>query len=676
MSFADRVIPVCLKVVLACAGGALLQACAPSDAGKAASPAVAAAPASVAVQWPHVTSEVKQDPQLEARIGALLQKLTLEQKVAQMVQPDIRSVTPKDVRTYRLGSVLNGGGAWPGNNKHAKVADWVALADEFYNASIDTAAPIPIIWGTDAVHGHNNVIGATLFPHNIGLGAAHDPDLIERIGSITAIEVAVTGIDWAFAPTLAVVRDDRWGRTYESYSEDPEIVRAYAGRMVRGLQGIAGTPQFLDASHVVATAKHFIGDGGTDRGVDRGDNLSSEQQLLDIHGQGYLTALAAGAQTVMASYNSWQGWKLHGNKHLIVDVLKTQMGFDGLVVSDWNGIDEVQGCTIDKCMQSVNAGVDLFMVPDDWKAFITNTVAQVRNGDIDESRIDDAVTRILRVKLRAGLFEKGKPSARPLANKSELLGAAPQSELLGAAPHREVARQAVRESLVLLKNKNGILPLARKLNVLVAGDGADNIGKQSGGWTLTWQGTDNTNADFPGATSIFAGIKAAVTAAGGTAALSADGSFRQKPDVAIVVFGEQPYAEYFGNVKSIDYQGRDGADAALLARLKKAGIPVVSIFLSGRPLWVNPEINASDAFVAAWLPGSEGAGIADVIFRNEQGTVNHDFSGKLSFSWPRQASETALNRNDPGYDALFAYGFGLTFADRDTLDDDLPVGGK
>jgi beta-glucosidase len=527
------------------------------------------------------------------------------------------------------------------------------------------APAIPIIWGTDAVHGHNNVIGATLFPHNIGLGAAHDPDLIERIGAITAIEVATTGIDWAFAPTLAVVRDDRWGRTYEGYSEDPEIVRAYAGRMVRGLQGTAGTPAFLDGNHVVATAKHFIGDGGTDRGIDRGDNLSSEQQLLDIHAQGYLTALAAGAQTVMVSYNSWQGWKLHGNKHLIVDVLKTRMGFDGLVVSDWNGIDEVQGCSIDKCMQSVNAGVDLFMVPEDWKAFITNTVGQVRSGDIAESRIDDAVTRILRVKLRAGLFEKGRPSSRPLANKRELLG---------AAPHREVARQAVRESLVLLKNKNGILPLARKLNVLVAGDGADNIGKQSGGWTLTWQGTDNTNADFPGATSIFAGINAAVTAGGGAAVLSVDGTFRQKPDVAIVVFGEQPYAEYLGNIKSIDYQGGAGADAALLARLKKAGIPVVSIFLSGRPLWVNPELNASDAFVAAWLPGSEGAGVADVIFRGTNGAVNHDFTGKLSFSWPRQASETALNRNDPGYAALFAYGFGLTFADRDALNDNLPIG--
>src|SRR5581483_3886993 len=273
----------------------------------------------------------------------------------------------------------------------------------------------PIIWGTDAVHGHNNVVGATIFPHNIGLGAAHDPDLIERIGAITAREVAVTGIDWVFAPTLAVVRDDRWGRTYEGYSEDPEIVRAYAGRMVRGLQGAAGTPAFLSADHVTATAKHFLGDGGTNHGVDRGDNCATEQELLSLHAQGYISAIEAGVQTVMASYNSWRGVKLHGQRYLLTDVLKERMGFDGLVVSDWDGIDEVQGCSKDRCAHAVNAGIDLFMVPENWQGFIANTVAQVRTGDIPESRIDDAVTRILRVKLRAGLFEKGRPSSRAVA---------------------------------------------------------------------------------------------------------------------------------------------------------------------------------------------------------------------------------------------------------------------
>ena len=428
--------------------------------------------------------------------------MTLEQKVGQMVQADIRSVTPDDVRKFRLGSVLNGGGAFPGENKHASVADWVALADGFYDASMDTAnggLAIPIMWGTDAVHGHNNVIGATLFPHNIGLGAAHDPDLMERIGAATAREVAVTGLDWTFAPLVAVVRDDRWGRTYESYSEDPEIVRAYAERMVRGLQGTPGSKTFLDTSHVLATAKHFIGDGGTADGVDRGDNLSSEADLLKIHAPGYIAAMNAGVQTIMASYNSWQGFKMHGLRYLLTDVLKQRMGFDGIVVSDWDGVDEVQGCSKDKCAQAINAGIDMVMVPTDWKNFIGNTLDQVRAEKIPLSRIDDAVTRILRVKFRAGLFEKGKPSSRPLANKRELLG---------APEHRELARQAVRESLVLLKNERGLLPLRRNSRVAVLGDGADNIPKQTGGWTVSWQGTGNSNADFPGRDLHFPGRRA------------------------------------------------------------------------------------------------------------------------------------------------------------------------
>lgn len=635
------------------------------EADASASPA--ATPAQGGVQWPRVASDVKPDAQVEARIAALLKQMTLEQKVGQMVQPDIRYATPEDARKYRFGSILNGGGAFPGNDKHAKLADWVALADKFYDASMDTAgnAPaIPIIWGTDAVHGLNNVIGATLFPHNIGLGATRNADLVERIGAITALEVAATGIDWTFAPTVAVVRDDRWGRTYEGHSEDPEIVRNLSGRMVRGLQGVAGTKTFLDSSHIVATAKHYIGDGGTDRGVDRGDTRVTERQLLDIHGQGYIASLSAGVQTVMASYNMWQGWKVHGHKHLLTDVLKQRMGFDGLIVSDWDGIDEVQGCAKDKCAPALNAGIDLFMVPIEWKNFIANTVEQVKMGAVPESRLDDAVTRILRVKLRAGLFEKGRPSSRPLANKRELLG---------APEHRAVARQAVRESLVLLKNKNALLPLRRNIKVLVAGDGADNISKQCGGWSITWQGTQNTNADFPGATSIFAGIREAVQAGGGTATLSVEGAYSARPDVAIVVFGENPYAEWYGNIQSIDYQGSAGADAALMKRFKEAGIPVVAVFLSGRPLWVNLELNVADAFVAAWLPGSEGGGIADVIFRNERGEVNQDFSGKLSYSWPRHANQAALNRNDTDYDALFAYGFGLTYADKDTLEDTLPV---
>jgi len=648
----------------------------------------AAAPA----LWPTASSAVPKEPRIEARIAELLQQLTLEQKIAQMVQADIRYVTPEDIRKYRLGSVLNGGGAFPGGHKHATVADWIALADRFYDASMDTSAgapAIPVIWGTDAVHGHNNVFGATLFPHNVGLGAAHDPELIERIGKATAIEVAATGIDWTFAPTLAVVRDNRWGRAYEGYSERPDLVRAYAGSIVQGLQGKAGTPAFLDASHIVATAKHFIGDGGTNQGIDRGDNRASEQELLSTHGQGYLAAVEAGVQAVMVSYNSWQGIKMHSQHHLITEVLKGSMGFDGLVVSDWDAIDEVQSCSKDRCAQAVNAGIDLFMVPEQWRTFTENTVAQVRNGDIPQARIDDAVARILRVKLRAGLFEKGRPSSRPLGNKSALVG---------APEHRAIAREAVRKSLVLLKNEGNLLPLRPQSKVMVSGDGADNIGKQAGGWTLTWQGTGNSNRDFPGATSIYDGIRAAVSAAGGTAILSADGSYRTKPDVAIVVFGEDPYAEWHGDIRSINYRAADTRDEidvlrpapenpapggwseprlrasaqlgpepdlALLRRLRQNHIPVVAVFLTGRPRGITPEFEASNAFVVAWLPGTEGNGIADVLFRKKTGEVGFDFIGKLSFSWPRGDANDGSRGGERDDAPLFPFGFGLAYCNRD-----------
>jgi beta-glucosidase len=676
-----------------------LSSRAASAGGVAVNAPTASPVATQSVVWPSAAGAVPRDPSIEARIVDLLHHLTIEQKVAQMVQPDIRYVTPEEVKKYRIGTILNGGGAFPGDNKHATVAEWVALADRFYDASMDStdgAPAIPVIWGTDAVHGHNNVFGATLFPHNIALGATHDPDLIERIGAATATEIAATGIDWTFAPTVAVVRDSRWGRAYEGYSQRPELVRAYAGRMVQGLQGTPGTPAFLDTSHVVATAKHFIGDGGTYQGIDRGDNRASEEELLTTHGQGYLAAIQAGVQTVMVSYNSWQGIKMHGHHHLITDVLKGSLGFDGLVVSDWDGIDEVQSCSKDKCAQAINAGIDLFMVPEQWRNFIRNTVVQVRNGDIPEARIDDAVTRILRVKLRAGLFEKGRPSSRPLANKSALIG---------APEHRAIAREAVRKSLVLLKNEGSLLPLRPQLKVLVAGDGADDIGKQSGGWTLTWQGTGNSNEDFPGATSIYGGIRAAVSAAGGTATLSADGSYRTKPDVAIVVFGENPYAEWHGDIRSIHYRAADtreeidllrpapegpapggwseprapartrmgsdlatgsapDPDLALLMRLRQRHIPVVAVFLSGRPREITRELAASNAFVAAWLPGSEGGGIADVIFRKRSGESGFDFTGKLSFSWPRSDTESGPQEGGGNGSTMFPYGFGLSYCNR------------
>lgn len=618
-----------------------------------------------AVEWPRVISGAAADAALEEQVESLLSRMTLEQKVGQMVQAEIQNVTPAEVRDYHLGSVLNGGGSYPNLSRASSVAEWVALADSFYDASMDTSGgglAIPVIWGTDAVHGHNNVRGATLFPHNIGLGAARDPDLIQRIGEATAAAVAATGIDWDFAPTLAVVRDDRWGRTYEGYSEDPEIVRQYAGRMIAGLQGRAGSADFLDASHVVATAKHYLGDGGTDGGVDQGDNLSTERQLLDIHAQGYLSALDAGVQTVMASFNSWRGAKVHGSRYLLTEVLKDRLGFDGFVIGDWNGHAQVPGCSNESCAQAINAGVDMIMVPEDWKALLSNTIAQVRAGEIEESRIDEAVRRILTVKARAGLFTKGRPSSRPFAGDDSLVG----------PEHRSLARRAVRQSLVLLKNTGGVLPLSRDLSVLVAGDGAHDVARQSGGWSVTWQGTETANEDFPGATSIFAGIRETVTAGGGSATLSMDGSFEERPDVAIVVFGEDPYAEYEGDLESLSFSAGNPGPLELLRRLKRQGIPIVSVFLSGRPLWVNPELNASTAFVAAWLPGTEGGGIADVLFRDQEGEVGYDFRGRLSYSWPMYPSQTRLNRNDADYEPLFGYGFGLSYGVADTLSDDLP----
>ncbi len=606
-------------------------------------------------QWPVVRSPFVPDPKLEARIEALLAGMTVEQKVGQLIQADIGSIAPEDLVHYPLGSILNGGNSGPGNNDLAPASEWLAAADRFYEASMDPAHgahPIPTLWGTDAVHGDNNIIGATLFPHNIALGAAHDADLIRRIGEVTAIEVRTTGLDWTFGPTLAVVRDDRWGRTYESYSEDPQLVRLYAAAMVTGLQGVPGSPGFLDSSHVLATPKHFVGDGGTG-GRDQGDNRSTEAELRDIHAAGYPPAIAAGAQAIMASFSSWQGVKMHGHRGLLTDVLKGRMQFDGLVVGDWNAHGQLAGCTNWSCAAAINAGIDVLMAPDSWKPLFANTVQQVVAGQISSERLDDAVRRVLRVKLRARLFDEGRPSSRPLAG---------HFDLLGSPGHRAVARQAVRESLVLLKNRHHLLPLNPISHVLVAGDGADNIAKQCGGWTISWQGTGLTPKEFPHAESIYAGIQSAVRAGGGTTELSATGDFKAKPDVAIVVFGENPYAEFQGDLGTLEYSPGDKADLEVLRRLRSRGVPVVAVFLSGRPLWVNPQLNASDAFVAAWLPGSEGGGIADMLFKAPNGSVPYDFRGKLSFSWPRTPLQTAANRGQPGEAPLFPYGYGLTFA--------------
>jgi beta-glucosidase len=605
---------------------------------------------------------VAQDPKIEARIDSILARMTLEEKVGQVVQADISAVTPEDVRTYKLGSILAGGNSAPGGNEKAPAAEWLKLADAFWNASQSASwagERIPLIYGIDAVHGHANIVGATIFPQNINLGAARDPDLVRRIGEITAQEMVVTGFDWDFSPTLAVVRDDRWGRTYEGFSEDPSITRLYAGKIVEGLQGVPGTKSFLGAGHVIATAKHFVGDGGTSGGKDQGDNLSSPTQLRDIAGAGYPPAIEAGVQAVMASFSLVRGEKVHGDKELLTGALKQDMHFDGLVVGDWNAHGQVPGCTNTDCPASINAGLDMYMAPDSWKGLYASTLAEAKSGRIAMARLDDAVRRILRVKFRAHMFDKGAPSARPYAG---------QFALLGSPEHRAVAREAVRKSLVLLKNSRQLLPLSPKAIVLVAGDGADNIAKQSGGWTITWQGTGLTNADFPHAQSIWSGINQAVTAAGGKATLYVSGAYSAKPDVAIVVFGEEPYAEFVGDrPHSLEFSPADKKDLELLRKLSAAGIPTVSVFLSGRPMWVNPELNASDAFVAAFLPGGEGGGVADVLFRKPDGSINYDFHGKLSYSWPKRADQTPLNVGDKGYDPLFAFGYGLRYGQKGEL---------
>jgi len=627
-----------------------------------------------AATWPKVTSAIARDEALEARVDSLLKSMTLEEKVGQMIQVEIQEVTPAEIKQYHLGSVLNGGGSYPGQNKAATVQDWVSLADQFWEASMDAAANprrIPILWGTDAVHGHNNVKGATLFPHNIGLGAANDPTLILRMGEVTAREVARTGIDWAFSPTLAVVRDDRWGRAYEGYSEDPAIVEAYGGKAVEGLQGTLAKDAKTN-ERVIATAKHFVGDGGTTQGKDQGITFVTETELRDVHGRGYVSALGAGAQTVMASFSSWKdkavgdsakAYKMHGNKYLLTDVLKSQMGFDGFVISDWNGqgqvnrgnSDATSDCTNGNCPQAILAGIDMMMVPSrgDWKAFFTNTLAQVRSGQIPQARIDDAVRRILRVKFRAGLFDKPKPSLRN------------SSRVVGSTEHRAVAREAVRKSLVLLKNNGATLPLSRSAKVLVAGKSANSLANQSGGWSISWQGTGHPNSDFGGGTTVWQAIQKLVPTA--TLDTSANGALADSSyAAAIVVIGETPYAEGVGDIgdgKTLELAKLRPEDLSLINSLKAKGVKkIVTVLFSGRTLYVNKELNRSDAFVAAWLPGTEGDGVADVLFRKADGTVNFDFTGKLSFSWPKTPCQVALNRGDAGYDPLYAYGYGLTYA--------------
>ena len=598
------------------------------------------------------------DPKsIEKSVEALLARMNLDQKIGQMTQPERMAITPEEVKAHHIGSVLSGGGSWPGKNRPA---DWVAMNDAYWAASMEEDEDhlaIPILYGVDAIHGNNNVRGATVFPHNMGLGASNDPDLLERIARVTAREVLATGVEWTFAPTLAVARNDHWGRSYESYSEDPEIVSAYAPRFVKGLQGE------LDENGVVACLKHWVGDGGTTGGVDQGDTKVGEEELRRLHVAPYLPALEAGALTVMVSLSGWDGRKCHGHRYLITDLLKKELGFSGFVVSDWNGIDCLAEDFGEAAAMAVNAGIDLFMVPESWKEFIAVLKNQVQAGTVPMERIDDAVRRILTVKHRYGLFHRPRPADRPWSGH----------ECFGSPEHRAVAREAVRKSLVLLKNQGGALPLDPGARILVAGKNAHNRGHQCGGFTVEWQGTSGNDA-IEGGTSIWEGIQAVAP----NAELSVDGSAAATGefDVAVVVMGETPYAEGMGDLRTgtveggstitLNQQGeplRPYGDTMELARLhpedlqtlktvSAAGLPVVAVLVSGRPLVVNQELELAHAFVAAWLPGSEGQGVADVLFGE------HDFQGRLPFSWPRADGDNPNRGDDPDH-SLFPYGFGL-----------------
>ena len=509
--------------------------------------------------WPVNVATANIPATVEPFVAQLLARMSLEDKVAQMIQADIAAVTPDEVRKYRLGSVLAGGGAAPGGYVRTTAKAWRELADEFARASLaaDASAhvPIPVLFGIDAVHGDAKIIGATIFPHNVGLGAAHDPQLLRRIGAATAQEVAATGIGWTFAPTVAVARDVRWGRSYESYGEAPELISQYAAAMVTGLQGVPGAPDFLGPGHTLSSVKHFVGDGATRDGRDQGDAQVSEAVLARVHGAGYGGGLQAGALIVMASYNSWHGVKSHGNHYLLTDILKGRMGFKGFVVGDWDAQEQIPGCTKFSCAAAILAGVDMLMAPDSWKPLLANTVAQVRAGTIPLSRIDDAVTRILRVKAVAGLFA----AAPPASVDADLV-------VLGNAGHRALAREAVRRSLVLLKNNDATLPLNPAAKVLVAGPGADDIG----------------------------------SAAGGHAQLSVDGSYTDKPDAAIVVFGETPYAEFLGDRETLEL-APDQSSLALMKRLRQAHIPV--IVGANSPAALERRIRKSMPRMPSWPPG-------------------------------------------------------------------------
>ena len=575
-----------------------------------------------------------QDPSLPVatRVADLMSRMTLDEKLGQMTQTERNSVSTSDITTYRLGSILSGGGSAPSPNTPTS---WADMYDGFQRAAVASPLAIPMIYGVDAVHGHNNVVGATIFPHNIGLGATRNPALVEQIGRAVAEEVSGTGIDWDFAPCLCVARNDRWGRTYESFGETPDIASAMA-TLITGLQGATlGGP-----ASVLATAKHYVGDGGTTGGDDQGNAQLTEAQLRAIHLPPFQAAVQRGVGSVMISYSSWNGVKMHGHQYLITTVLKGELGFTGFVVSDWNGIDQIDGqagFTAAEVTAAVNAGIDMVMVPSAWKTFINTLRAEVQNGHISLARVDDANRRILTKKFELGLFE------RPFTDRG-------YTPTVGSPAHRALAQQAVRESQVLLKNAGNVLPLARDSNrIFVAGKSANNIGNQSGGWTISWQGSSGNIT--PG-TTILQGIRGAVgpttTVTYNVRGTGVNSTYR----AAIAVVGETPYAEGQGDRTGSMSLDRD--DLRTLSTLRNAGVPVIVVLVSGRPLDIAAELPGWNALVAAWLPGTEGAGVSDVLFGAAPPT------GRLPMTWMNSVTQQPINTGD-GQSPLFPQGHGLTY---------------
>lgn len=579
----------------------------------------------------------------DARVDTLLAKMTLDEKIGQMTQPDQEFMAnDDDIRDYMLGSVLSGGGSDPDTNTFEA---WRGMYERYQAKALETRLGIPLLYGVDAVHGHNNVIGAVVFPHNVGLGATRNPDLVEDAARITAMEVRATGINWTFAPCVAVPQDDRWGRTYEGFSESPEVVAMLGAAAVRGLQGT----DLADPNRIVACAKHFAGDGGTTLGtglprgdqqlLDQGDTQLTEDELRRLHIDGYIPAIQAGVATIMPSYSSWNGEKVSGSHRLLTEILKDELGFEGFLISDYRAIDQLPGDYRSDITQSINAGMDMVMVPDRYVEFFETTKSLVEEGAISMERIDDAVRRILRVKFAAGLFDDDwSPTADRALEQS-----------FGSDEHRAVARQAVRESIVLLKNEGGVLPLIKgPARIHVAGVGADDIGMQNGGWTIEWQGG---MGPITNGTTILEGIRNAV-AEDTEVTFSVDGSGVEGADVAVVVVGEHPYAEMLGDDLDLELSAED---RQAVSRAKAAGVPVVTVVLSGRPVILGEILDGSDAVVAAWLPGTEGDGVTDVLFGDYAPT------GKLAFSWPVSVAQEPINVGDENYDPLFPFGFGLSY---------------